>query len=327
MPRGNLQLSGGLSFLILSGGTARLAGHLFALPEGQTMPEIASTAARSYLCVPADDRHKLGKAMAGAADHIVVDLEDAVAADRKELAREVAQDLLTQGHARNVVVRINGVGTSWWHDDLTAMVNSKVNITGVVVPKAEDPGQLQELEEELALLESGLGRRLELHLLVESARGLLDLDQLLSRSDRTTAVILGYADLAVSLQRPVGASAALTWLPVQSHLLVTARAHGVRAIDGPWFDFRDAQSCEAANVHASALGFDGKWVVHPSQIAGVNSAFSPSADAVARAIKIVDAFENRGGNAVLAVDGTMVDKPVVEAARLVLAKNDAGRIR
>jgi citrate lyase subunit beta/citryl-CoA lyase len=288
------------------------------------MAPIDVAAARSCLCVPADDRRKLDRALSSAADQIVVDLEDAVAPDRKDIAREIAGEVLAVGHTRNVMVRINGLGTNWWHDDLTEMVNSNVHISGIVVPKAENASELNDFEIELRRLETG-GRRLEVHLLIESARGLLHLDQLLEQSERATAVILGYADLAVSLQRPVGGPAAATWLPVQNHLLVAARTHGVRAIDGPWFDFRDTPSCDAANAHAAVFGFDGKWVIHPSQIAGVNEAFTPDADTVQRARRIVDAFENAGRDSVLAVDGTMVDKPVVEAAHLVLARHDIAR--
>jgi citrate lyase subunit beta/citryl-CoA lyase len=288
------------------------------------MAPIDVTAVRSCLCVPADHAGRLGKALTSSADQVVVDLEDAVAADSKEVAREIAVRILRENQLRNVVVRINAVGTRWWHDDLAAIVGSKVGITGVVVPKAEDVGQLQELEQELTHLETGSGQHLEVHLLVESALGLQDLNRLLDRSERATAVILGYADMAVSLQRPLGGPAAPTWLPVQNHLLVTARAHGVQAIDGPWFDFRDTASCAAANAHSAAFGFDGKWVIHPSQISSVNAAFTPSADAIARAQKVIDAFEKIGAEgAVLAVDGTMVDKPVVEAARLVLARSHA----
>ncbi len=289
------------------------------------MVQLDTAAARSCLCVPADDPNKLGKALTSAADQVVVDLEDAVSPDRKLIARDIAVDMLSTNQSRDVVVRINGLTTDWWHDDLAAIVRTGVGISGVVVPKAESEAELRELEVELAKLEAGRDRRLELHLLIETARGLLNLDQLLAGSERATAVILGYADLAVSLQRPVGGPAAPTWLPVQNHLLVAARAHGVLAIDGPWFDFRDDPSCEAANAHAAAFGFDGKWVIHPSQIAGVNAAFTPSAEAFARARRIVEAFDSGGDNSVIAVDGTMVDKPVVDAARLILARFENAR--
>jgi len=162
--------------------------------------------------------------------------------------------------------------------------------------------------------------------LIESARGLRDLDTLPVGSRRATAIILGYADLGVSLQRPVGRPAATTWLAVQDRLLVSARAHNIRAIDGPWFDFPDTQACDAANAHAAGYGLDNRWVIHPSQINGVNAAFTSSPDAVNRAQRIVDAFE-RATDAVVAVDATMVDKPVVDAARLVLSKKEIAETR
>jgi citrate lyase subunit beta/citryl-CoA lyase len=279
------------------------------------------SAARSSLCVPADDQRKLQKALVSAADQVVVDFEDAVAVHRKDAARKIASDTLARGHSKNVLIRINGLGTPWWQDDLKTIVSNDIGVSGIVVPKAEVADQLNELTRELEKLESGSGPRLEVHLLIESARGILDVDQLLAHSERATAVILGYADLAVSLQRPLGRPAAPTWLAIQNQLLVAARAHGVRAIDGPWFDFKDDAACAAANAHAAAFGFDGKWVIHPSQISGVNAAFSPDADAVKSARRIVEAFESGSEDAVLAVDGTMVDKPVVEAARLVLARD------
>jgi len=289
------------------------------------MASIDTAAARSSLCVPADDRRKLEKALSSATDQVVVDFEDAVSANRKLAAREVAVEALAQGHSKNVVVRINGLDTDWWHDDLAAIVNKDLGISGIVVPKAEAAEQLSEFENELQLCETGLDLRLEVHLLIESARGIRDVDNLLAHSERATAVILGYADLSVSLRRPLGGAAAVTWLPIQNHLLVAARARGVRAIDGPWFDFQDTTSCAVANAHAAAFGFDGKWIIHPSQIAGVNDAFSPTTEAVSRARRIVEAFEEAGANAVLAVDGAMVDKPVVDAARLVLARDEMAR--
>jgi citrate lyase subunit beta/citryl-CoA lyase len=289
------------------------------------MPSTEVSAARSSLCVPADDLRKIEKALSSDADQIVVDLEDAVGMHRKEAARQIAVDALAKGHGRNVVVRINGLDTRWWRDDLCVIVNKDIGISGIVVPKAEVADQLAELTSELEMLESGPGLRFELHLLIETARGLLDIDQLLTGCPRATAVVLGYADLAVSLQRTLGRPAAPAWIPVQNDLLVAARAHGVRAIDGPWFDFKDGAACAAANAHAAAFGFDGKWVIHPGQIAGVNEAFSPDAEAVERALRIVEAFDNSVSDSVLAVDGLMVDKPVVEAARLVLAKSALAR--
>ena len=288
------------------------------------MPLTTATAPRSCLCVPADDERKTLRALSGPADQVVLDLEDAVPADRKDLAREGAVAAAARAPERDIVVRINGLDTAWWREDITAVVTRMPTVRGVVVPKSERLDDLLALERQLTALEDGTRRPVDVQLLIESARGLSDVDTLLGGSARTTAVVIGYADLGVSLRRPVGPPAAATWLAVQHQVLLAARTHGVYAIDGPWFDFRDEVACSAANAHAVASGFDAKWVIHPGQIDAVNAAFRPHEAAVRRARRMIEAFEGAAG-AVVAVDGTMVDKPVVDAARLVLAAHDDTR--
>jgi citrate lyase subunit beta/citryl-CoA lyase len=276
-------------------------------------------APRSALCVPGDEPAKLHKAFASDADQVVIDLEDAVAPARKIAARNTVADFLAEaGEATlgRATVRINAVGSPWWRDDLSALAASAPGLRDVVVPKTERAADLIELDAVLG------GVPLGIQALVETALGVRDLPDLLAASDRIVSVVIGYADLAVDLRRPVGRPANPAWLSVQDRVVVVTRAAGVAPIDGPWFDFRDRDACVAADVHAAALGFDGKWVIHPGQVADVNAAFTPTAEQVERAQAVVAAFDTAlaSGAGTVGLEGVMLDRPVVESARQVIGR-------
>jgi citrate lyase subunit beta / citryl-CoA lyase len=287
---------------------------------------VAQPARRSCLSVPASSKRKLEKAPGVGADEIVVDLEDAVAPDAKDDARSAAAAALMSSAWDGVAVsvRVNAPRSAWCHVDVAALAGLPDRPAGIVVPKVESGADLAFVERLLDGVEAAGGRARPLHVqaLIETAAGLMNLAQIASASARLDALILGYADLAASLGR--GAQADLdSWRPAQDAVLVAARAHGLQAIDGPHLGIAVDEAFTAAATRARDLGFDGKWAIHPSQVATLNELFTPSAEEVKRAREIVQALERSErdtGQGAVALDGEMVDEAVREAALRVLAR-------
>ncbi|NEW72946.1 HpcH/HpaI aldolase/citrate lyase family protein [Streptomyces rhizosphaericus] len=279
-----------------------------------------STPRRSCLSVPADDPRKVAKAASLAVDEIVLDLEDAVAAERKADAQQALGTAFagTVWRALSVAVRVNAPRTPWAHLDLMACARIDVPLTTVVVPKVETAGDVAFVDRLLdgAEREAGRSEPIGIQALVETAEGLERLPEIAAASPRLRTLILGYADLAASLGRRSADTD--TWLPAQEALLWAARRHGLQALDGPYLGLTADERFEAAVRRARDLGFDGKWAIHPCQVPTVTAAFSPSAEEVAWARQIIDALGRRKAGAV-AVDGQMVDEAVVVRARRVLA--------
>ncbi|GGF48173.1 citrate lyase subunit beta [Marmoricola endophyticus] len=274
---------------------------------------------RSALSVPGDRPDRVRKALASAADEVVVDLEDAVAPDGKEAARGTVVDLLAAldpAERDRLAVRVNGRRTPWYVHDVAALAACATPPAGVVLPMAESAEDLRDLDRRLA------GTQVRTQALVETAEGLHRVDEIAGTGDRLLGLVLGYADLATSLGRDVGPGGDVAWLPVQHALLLAARRHGVQALDGPFLDFRDTEGGAAAHAWAARLGFDGTWVVHPAQLDAANAAFTPTAEQVSRARAVVDAFEESlsGGAGAVGLDGAMLDRPVYDRARQVLAR-------
>jgi len=268
----------------------------------------------------------LAKAFASEADEIVIDLEDAVAADAKEDARaEVVTFLATAQTQRRIAVRINAVGTPWCHQDLIALAGLEVPPASVVVPKVESSGDIAFVERLIAgVTGRPAGSGISLQALIESAAGLVAVEEIAGSGTSIEALILGYADLSASLGRdPAGAS----WDPTRERLLWAARAHGLRAVDGPHLgvavddDFHDGVRA------ASSSGFDGKWVIHPAQIDAVNTAFSPRPDQIDWAQRVLAALAEgeQNGLGAVALDGEMLDEAIaVRARRLLSRRSPAG---
>jgi citrate lyase subunit beta/citryl-CoA lyase len=277
---------------------------------------------RSALSVPAADPHRIDKALAAGADEVVVDLEDAVAAGDKAAAREVlrAFDWSRRPETLRLAVRINAVGGPWWHRDLETVV--ALPIDSVVVPKVESRGDVFAVERLLDGLESEDARpdRIAVQALVETASGLARLHDIVSDIDRLDSLIIGYADLAASIGRSSAPSGA--WIPAQHQILVAARSAGIAAVDGPYLGVADDDDFRRAAAEAAAFGFDAKWVIHPRQLETVNTAFTPSAEAVDYAQRVATAMADaaREGRGALQLDGQLIDEAMVRSARRVLAK-------
>jgi citrate lyase beta subunit len=262
------------------------------------------TGARSYLFVPATDEHRVDKALASAAHAVIVDLEDAVAEDRKEDARALVARRLREPRPRGAqLVRINALDSAHARADLQAI--DGLALDGLVVPKAE-PQPLQ------ALGPSGP----PVVALVESAIGLRRAFETASRP-RVSHLMLGTVDLAAQLGATPGPGER-ELLYARSTLVVDAIAAGIGGpIDGPCTAIGDDGALRAETTAAKALGFAAKACVHPNQLETVHTVFAPTDDELAWARRVVAAAQ--GSRGAVAVDGQMVDAPVVARARRLLA--------
>ncbi len=241
----------------------------------------------------------LEKAATLPADEVFLDLEDSVAPDRKAEARAAVVEALRGGgfQAPHVGVRINAVTSAWWEEDVDAVAAAGVRVDFVTVPKVEAATEVEQVEKALRGAEPA-GRRIGMQVLIETAIGLTNVDAIAGATDRLQALIFGPADMAASLGMPaLTAGGLMPGYPgdhfhfAKSRMLVAARAAGLRAIDGPHLAVDDLDGCREGALRARALGFDGMWVVHPSQIEIVNEAFTPTREEYERALAILSAYE------------------------------------
>jgi citrate lyase subunit beta / citryl-CoA lyase len=270
----------------------------------------------------------LSKALGLPADEIVVDLEDAVAADQKEHARELVAEFLSRegSVAAAIAVRVNAPATPWGvRDVLELLRRAGKQIDSLVVPKVERPEDIAEVER-LLNAQGEPVRGVRLQALIETAAGLLHVAEIAAASPRLEALILGYADLAASLGRAPGMMAPGSWLYAQDRVLVAARAFGLQMIDGPYLDIRDEEGLRLRVEHVRALGFDGKWAVHPDQLAIINAAFTPMAGEVARARAILDALEHAEERGAVELHGEMIDEASRKLALQVIARGRAAEV-
>lgn len=263
---------------------------------------------RSLLFAPGSDEHKLRKALESPADGVVADLEDAVAPDEKAAAREVVRDVLSTGTRPVTTVRVNGVDTPHFRDDLELV--SELALDALVVPKAS-PDAVAALGPDGPPVIA----------IVETAEGLRQAYET-GRSPRVEVLVLGAADLGAELGLEPRADGQEI-LYARSKVVVDSAAAGIRApIDVVYLDLNDREGLEDQARLARSLGFRGKACIHPGQIEVVNRVFAPTPAEVDWAQRVVEAFEEgeRAGRGVVAHDGAMVDLPVVERARRILAE-------
>jgi citrate lyase subunit beta/citryl-CoA lyase len=287
------------------------------------------TRRRACLVVPAAPAAKLAKGATLSADEVVLDLEDAVVPAVKDEARAaIVAALDGEWAADSVAVRVNAIGSPWCHLDLAALAASGRDALTAVLPKVEHPDDLAFADRLLAGAEAAAGRTTPVRLiaLIETAAGLAAAVEIARASERLDGLVLGYADLAASLGRPGGGSSG-DWRFAQESVLVAARAAGIQAIDGPHLGTRDDDAFRAGARHARALGFDGKWAIHPAQLDTLRETFTPTDDEVADAREVLAALERaaaEGAGAVAAGD-RMLDEALALSARRVLARAGDGR--
>jgi citrate lyase subunit beta / citryl-CoA lyase len=291
-------------------------------------------ARRSELATPASSERMCEKAAGSGADLVFLDLEDACAPLVKESARGIAVAALTNlDWGRTVrAVRVNGIDTPWCHGDIIEVVTGARDAVDVlIVPKARTAREVWWVDVLLTQLETrlGLSRPIGLEVLIEEAEGLANAAEIARASARIEAVIFGAGDLSASLHArvdgnfdPISEYPGDFWHFARVQVLTAARAAGVDAIDAPYPAYRDPDGYRRAAVHASLLGFDGKWAIHPDQVPIANEVFAPTAAEVEdaqRAVADYRAAENVGVGAI-GRDGRLVDAAHMRLAENVLHK-------
>jgi citrate lyase subunit beta / citryl-CoA lyase len=280
---------------------------------------------RSVLYMPGSNARALEKARELPADGLILDLEDAVAPEAKAQARAAIVKALKSGFGdREVLVRINGLDTRWWVEDLNAVAEAKPD--AVLVPKISNSGQLQDLA--ARIVDMGTDPRVRVWAMMETPLAMLNVGDIaaaaLDSETRLSGFVMGTNDLAKDTRAKLvpGRAPMLPWL---MSCVAAARAYSLDILDGVYNDLGNAEGFAAECRQACDLGFDGKTLIHPRQIEPCNEAFSPSAEEVATARKMIAAFElpeNRD-KGVVQVDGRMVERLHAEMAQRTVAIADA----
>jgi malyl-CoA/(S)-citramalyl-CoA lyase len=274
------------------------------------------------------------------ADVAMLDLEDAVAPDDKEQARRNVIDALReQDFSRcSISIRINGLDTHYCYRDIVDVVEQAgEHIDTILIPKVSCAGDVHLVATLLSQIEAavGLERRIGISVLIETAIGMVKLDEIAAACpERMEAMVFGVADYAASLQShttsiggidpnySVGPDLGDQWHYPLSRIAVTARAHGLRPIDGPYGDFTDPEGYLQSARRAAVLGYEGKWAIHPSQIELANEVFTPHEHLIARTHRIIAAMREaaRDGKGAVSLDGRLIDAASIRMAENLLAK-------
>ncbi len=290
---------------------------------------------RTVLSVPGHINKMHSKAVKSDADVVMFDLEDSVPAIEKEAARKTVINSLGRINSEEkiVSVRINGLDTPYAYRDIIEVVEAAgERIKTVVIPKADSPGDVHCVSRLLDGLEmaGGFSRKIGIEASIETARGLDAVSKIARASSRLKSLVFGIADYAASIgARLVSLSGhgeneadlypGHRWHYPLSRLVMAAKANDLMAIDAPFGNFKDTEGLRHSAEMASALGCDGKWVIHPHQIDSVNQVFTPSKSDIQRAGKVLKAAESAAirGKGAVAVKGKMIDRATVRLARQV----------
>ncbi len=282
---------------------------------------------RSWLFVPGDDEHKLGKLADSQADVAILDLEDSVAPENKVRARATCADFLSarqEGTDPELWVRVNPLSSGLTHEDLAAVMPAHPR--GIVLPKPDSAADVHQLDGLIADLERS--NRLEEHsvqilaIATETALGVANLSGYVDTPDRLWGLTWGAEDLSAELgattnKAPDG-SFSTTYQVVRSLCQLSAAAAGLNVIDTLYSDYRDHDGLQQYAATARRDGFTGMMAIHPAQVPIINKAFTPADDEVAFAKKVVAAFDSQSGTGVVGIDGKMLDRPHLIQARRIL---------
>ncbi len=275
---------------------------------------------RSVLYMPAANERALEKAKTIPADAIIFDLEDAVVPGAKPEARDRAVAAVTSGAygRRELTIRCNGLGTPWGDDDLAAA--GAAAPAAVVIPKV---GSTDDLDEVAARLDAVGATSTAIWAMVETPTAILDVRRIAAHP-RVTVLVMGTNDLAREIRAPLIPGRA-NLVPHLALAVLAARESGTVILDGVYNDVRDADGFAAECRQGVELGFDGKTLIHPSQVDPANEAWSPTAEEIDHARRVIDAFTEAqaGGKGVVTVDGRMIENLHVANARAILATADA----
>lgn len=296
------------------------------------------TPRRSILSVPGHIEKMHLKALPGPADVVMLDLEDSVPLDAKDAARDqVIRTLLAQAPGkRTIAVRINGIDSAMGYRDLLDVVSTAGDrIDTVVVPKVNHPGDIHFVDRLLSGIElhKQLATPIGIEASIETAEGMERVSEIARASRRIRTLVFGIADYSASVgARIVSISGhgeneeaiypGHRWNFALSRMVMAAKANGALAIDAPYGNFQDPEGLKRMAGIACALGCDGKWAIHPDQVEPINRVFSPSAQEIQRAQKILaaDAAARAEGKGAVAVDGRMVDQATVNLAQQLWAQ-------
>jgi len=276
---------------------------------------------RSVLYMPAANQRALEKAKDIPADALIFDLEDAVAPDAKELAREQACNAAASSDYgnRELTIRCNGLDTPWGREDILAAAGAAPS--AVVIPKVDGPEYLAEVSE--VLDEGGAPAATEIWAMVETPAGILCVDQI-AQFERTAVLVMGTNDMAKELRASITQDRHAL-LPYLAMCLLAARAADVGILDGVYNDIKNEEGFEQVCRQGAEMGFDGKTLIHPSQVAPTNESFSPSLDELEFHQRVIEEFEaaQNEGRGVLTVDGKMIENLHVDDARRAIAMAEA----
>ena len=279
---------------------------------------------RSCLYMPGANAKALEKAKALPADVLLLDLEDSVAPEAKEGAREqVAAAVKAGGYGkREVIVRVNALTTPWGRDDIVAAGGARPD--GILAPKVESAEQVRTLDTEMT--KAGFAADASLWVMIETPRAILNIGEIAAaaRGTRLAVFVLGLNDLAKETRARAGANRAAFFAPL-SLAVTAARAEGLTAIDGVYNDIADSVGFEAECRQGLEFGFDGKTLIHPSQVDMCNTVFAPTDEEVSRARAVIEAFAlpENAGKGVIKVDGRMTELLHLEEAKRVVAVVEA----
>jgi len=289
-------------------------------------------ARRALLYMPGDDLHKSRKATTLGVDCICMDMEDGVAFNRKSAARDtIVQALNTLDFGRSErLARINPVGSGMETDELNAVLPAHPD--GIVIPKVENGDQIRWASTLIAGVERQYAwsvGEITLIAIVESALGIINLREIASADPRLRGLIFGAEDLAgdIGAQRTAGAEEVFY---ARSALVTHAAAFNLQAIDLVHIDFRDTEGLILESKQGARMGYTGKQIIHPNQVNPVQEAFTPDDESIAKALHIMEAFaaHQQAGKGAFALDGKMIDAPIVKAAERIIARAvAAGKIR
>jgi len=303
---------------------------------------------RSELAVPGSNPAMFEKAAKSAADIVFLDVEDAVAPDDKPQARKNIIEGLhdIDWGQKTMMVRINGLDTHYMYRDVVDIVEACPRLDMILIPKVGTAADVYAIDMMVTQIETAMGRakRIGFEVLIETALGMANVEAIAQASKRLEAMSFGVADYAASTRARttvIGGvnrdSGVLTdrdadgnreyfwtdpWHAAQTRMMVACRAYGLRPIDGPFGDFSDPDGFVAAANRAAVLGYEGKWAIHPSQIALANQVYTPSDAEVSRARRIMQAMDEaaKAGKGAVSLDGRMIDIASIRMAEALLVK-------
>jgi citrate lyase beta subunit len=282
-----------------------------------------------------------GKALASAADSVLLDLEDAVAPDEKTDARKQVVHALKELDWRNrpTLYRANALDTPYFYRDVIEVVEEAGDrLDSVLIPKVQRPEDLHVAAALLSQIELAVGLepgKVKIEAQIESAEGLVNVDAIARATERLEALHFGPGDFAASLRMPNRSIGVMDeWDEVYSghrfhyamqRIVAAARAAGLRGVDGPVADYRNEEGLRESCLVARSLGFDGKWCIHPAQIETVNEVFSPTEKEIEWARKVVAAYEeaNAAGTGAISVEGQMIDAASIKMAQNTLDSSES----